>query len=673
MCHNAFLALGLHRGEEYDVPDGVAAGEEHDAAVYAYAQAARGGHAVLEGVYEVVIHHAGLVVALGAELDLLFKALALVDGVVELGEGVAHLAAADEELEALREARVLGTALGERRDVDGVHSDEGGLDHEVLDLLVVALVESVAPGGLLAVHVDAYGLGRRDGLRVVVDGHEVHAEVLLYRLGHGHPRPAGGQGDVLALPIQLIGAEYLLRRAGEQVLKEVHHVVEVGVGLIELDGGELRVVAGVHALVAEDAAYLVDALYAADDEALEVQLRGDAHVHVDVQRVVVGDEGPGRGAAGDGVEHRGLDLHEPARVQEAADVADELAADLKVAAALVAHDEVDVALAVLELDVGHAVELLGQGAQALGEQRHALDMDADLAGLGLEHIAGDADDVADVVFAEVRELLLADGVGADVELNLALVVLDVAEDGLAHAALGHDAARGLDGLALKGLVVVAYLVGPRAADKAGQLEGVAPLLLECRELLTADLKYFRELLLRGLVSRLLAHLSPYPFSSVLNGKYGELHLARGRVDGHRLAYLVAQQAAAYRALVGDASGHRVGLLGADDLILQLLVLVHVEQFDAAAERDDALVHVLLFDYLGLLYEGLELGYLGVELALLGLGLVVLAVLGQVAEGAGLLDELGDLFFADGFEIVQLLLYLVVPLLTHFVLAFSRHY
>ena len=131
--------------------------------------------------------------------------------------------------------------------------------------------------------------------------------------------------------------------------------------------------------------------------------------------------------------------------------------------------------------------------------------------------------------------------------------------------------------------------------------------------------------------------------------------------------------AAYRALVGDAAGHRVGLLGADDLILQLLVLVHVKQFDAAAERDDALVHVLLFDYLGLLYEGLELGYLGVELALLGLGLVVLAVLGQVAEGAGLLDELGDLLFADGFEIVQLLLYLVVPLLTHFVLAFSRHY
>ena len=145
----------------------------------------------------------------------------------------------------------------------------------------------------------------------------------------------------------------------------------------------------------------------------------------------------------------------PARVQEAADVADELAADLEVAAALVAHDEVHVALAVLELDVGHAVELLRQGAQALGEQRHALDMDADLAGLGLEHIARDADDVADVVLAEVRELLLADGVGADVELNLALVVLDVAEDGLAHAALGHDAARGLDGLALKGLVVVA--------------------------------------------------------------------------------------------------------------------------------------------------------------------------------------------------------------------------
>ena len=95
---------------------------------------------------------------LRAQFYLLFEAGLLVDGVVELGECVAHLTAADEELEALGEARVLRTALGERRNVDGVHGDKGGLYHELLDLLVVALVERMAPGGLLAVHVNADGL-----------------------------------------------------------------------------------------------------------------------------------------------------------------------------------------------------------------------------------------------------------------------------------------------------------------------------------------------------------------------------------------------------------------------------------------------------------------------------------------------------------------------------------
>ena len=46
---------------------------------------------------------------------------------------------------------------------------------------------------------------------------------------------------------------------------------------------------------------------------------------------------------------------------------------------------------------------------------------------------------------------------------------------------------------------------------------------------------------------------------------------------------------------------------------------------------------------------------GVELTLLVLGLVVLTVLGQVAEGAGLLDLVGDLLLPDGLQIVELLL------------------
>ena len=104
----------LHCGEQDDVADGVCAGEEHDGAVDAHAHAACGGHAVFERGEEILVEHFGLVVAAFALLDLLHEAFALVDRVVQLGIGVAHLAAADEELEPLGQARVDWAALGQR-------------------------------------------------------------------------------------------------------------------------------------------------------------------------------------------------------------------------------------------------------------------------------------------------------------------------------------------------------------------------------------------------------------------------------------------------------------------------------------------------------------------------------------------------------------------------------
>ena len=74
------------------------------------------------------------------------------------------------------------------------------------------------------------------------------------------------------------------------VLGQVHDLVVRRVGLVQLEHGELGVVPRRHALVAEVAVDLVDALEAADDQALEVQLRRDAQEQVEVERVVVGHE-----------------------------------------------------------------------------------------------------------------------------------------------------------------------------------------------------------------------------------------------------------------------------------------------------------------------------------------------------------------------------------------------
>lgn len=108
--------------------------------------------------------------------------------------------------------------------------------------------------------------------------------------------------------LDLEAASKALNEARDHLLGHLHEVVHVGVGHVELADAELGVVREVDRLVAEDATHLVHAVEAADDELLEVQLGSDAEEEVEVERVVVRDEGLGRRSSGDHVHHGGLDL-----------------------------------------------------------------------------------------------------------------------------------------------------------------------------------------------------------------------------------------------------------------------------------------------------------------------------------------------------------------------------
>ena len=85
--------LRAHGREQDHIADGIRAAEHHRAAVDAEAQTARRGQTVFESHNVVLVHHLRLVVAVGALFDLRLEALILIHWVVELGEGVAHLAA----------------------------------------------------------------------------------------------------------------------------------------------------------------------------------------------------------------------------------------------------------------------------------------------------------------------------------------------------------------------------------------------------------------------------------------------------------------------------------------------------------------------------------------------------------------------------------------------------
>ena len=109
-------------------------------------------------------------------------------------------------------------------------------------------------------------------------------------------------------------------------------------------------------------------------------------------------------------------------------------------AAVEIGEQVDVALAIAQFDVGQAVELLRQREHGLGEEGQALDVHGELAGAGAEQVAGDADVVAEVEQLVEREALFADGVEADVDLQALAALLQGGEARLALRADGHDAA-----------------------------------------------------------------------------------------------------------------------------------------------------------------------------------------------------------------------------------------
>ena len=151
----------------------------------------------------------------------------------------------------------------------------------------------------------------------------------------------------------------------EQLFGEVHQAAVIGVGLVELQHGELGVVVRGEPFVAEVAVDFVDALEAAHHQPLQVQLRRDAQVEIDIERVVVRDERTRRGAAIERLHHGRFHFDEAARFQLPAQRRDDARARDEHLADLGVGDQVQVALAVARLHVLQAVPFLRHGEQRL--------------------------------------------------------------------------------------------------------------------------------------------------------------------------------------------------------------------------------------------------------------------------------------------------------------------
>src|SRR6185312_3956427 len=98
--------------------------QQHSEPINAAAPAARWGHAVFQRFQEVFVEHLRLVVAARALAGLILKARALIEWVIQLGEGVTQLQPARERLEALHGVVRAGLMLRQRREVAWVVVEE---------------------------------------------------------------------------------------------------------------------------------------------------------------------------------------------------------------------------------------------------------------------------------------------------------------------------------------------------------------------------------------------------------------------------------------------------------------------------------------------------------------------------------------------------------------------
>ena len=187
--------LRAELGEQDHVADGGGVGEDHREAVYAAAVAAGRGHAILQGAQEVLVHRVRLGVAAGAQGRLGRKTLALIQRIVDLGEGVAEFRAGHVDLKAARQGRIAGDLLGERRGLGGEVGDECRLNQLGLRVALVQLLDDAADRRLVLgrqAQAAQDGVGRVQRLQLFGGD----ARVLPDALQDGQARERGDEADL---------------------------------------------------------------------------------------------------------------------------------------------------------------------------------------------------------------------------------------------------------------------------------------------------------------------------------------------------------------------------------------------------------------------------------------------------------------------------------------------
>ena len=128
------------------------------------------------------------------------------------------------------------------------------------------------------------------------------------------------------------------------MLRQIHHAAVIGVCLIKLEHRELGIVPRRNPLIPEVAINLVHAVEPANREPLQIQLRRNPQIKIDVQRVVMRHKRPCDRASRDGLHHRRFDFNETASAEKIPHGLNQLRALQKNFAYLGIHEQIDIPL-----------------------------------------------------------------------------------------------------------------------------------------------------------------------------------------------------------------------------------------------------------------------------------------------------------------------------------------
>ncbi|CDL57796.1 FIG00640621: hypothetical protein [Klebsiella pneumoniae] len=291
-------------------------------------------------------------------------------------------------------------------------------------------------------HFDADRFSDRfRGIKVIQIRHLGFRTVFLDRFAHGQFFKRLAEVEHLVAVRHFGIAEDVLRQGAEQRFGQLDQIFVIRISHVEFHHGELWVMTNGDPFVTEVTVDLEDAFEAANHQTLEVQFRRDTQVHVQIQRVMMGDERTRGSAARDHLHHRGFYFHKAAANHELTDARQDLRTHFEGLTRFIVGNQVQVTLTVTRFLILQAVEFVRQRAQSFSQQTQLGAVDRELTGFGLEQLTAGGDDVAEVPLFELVVInAFRQVITRHVQLDAAAYVLQGHEGGFTHDTTGHHAA-----------------------------------------------------------------------------------------------------------------------------------------------------------------------------------------------------------------------------------------